>query len=139
MNRLILISVSALGVLLALGIDVTALIYSGVTLLLVAAGFSYMFLHRLPRNFWVMLTGWMIGPYIVAWLIKALVGENTSGAASPSFILGLVLLSLMVASFLYVRSRLNHHRNNLTKQLSTNERQPVFPQAIDDGIDRDQL
>lgn len=118
-----------LGLLLALGIDISALVGLIAFLLILLGAFSLLFRGKLPDHFLSSLIGLFIGPIIVCCAIKALFGQGWGflGSIFSSTTGTLILLALMAASFLYVRARLTHKESENKKQLHTNERQPVFP------------
>ncbi|HJQ69591.1 MAG TPA: hypothetical protein VKA70_11495 [Blastocatellia bacterium] len=118
-----------LGLLLAFGIDISALVGLIAFLLILLGAFSLLFKGRLPEHFLSSLIGLLIGPILICCAIKALLGQGWGflGSIFGSTTGALILLVLMAASFLYVRARLTHKESEGRKQLHTNERQPVFP------------
>lgn len=118
-----------LGILLALGIDISALVGLIAFLLILLGAFSLLFRGRFPDHFLSSLIGLLIGPFLLCCAIKALWGQGWGflGSIFSSTTATLILLVLMAGSFLYVRARLAHKEGEGKKQLHTNERQPVFP------------
>jgi hypothetical protein len=118
-----------LGLLLALGVDISALVGLIAFLLILLGAFSVLFRGRFPDHFLSSLIWLLIGPILLCFAIKALLGQGWGflGSIFSSTTEALILLALMAASFLYVRARLTHKESEGRKQLHTNERQPVFP------------
>lgn len=138
MNKLIGGCICVAGALLAFGIDLSTIISDVSALILLGGVVHYLFLRKLPENFWPMLFGVFFGPIILASLLRAICSAiwnslvSTFGVLAPApLILGGLAISFL--AFLYVRSRIKPLLKSHGNQPLISERRPVLPSLRDGG------
>lgn len=128
------------GLLLALGLDVGALIYLPPILLIVVGGFSLIIAQKLPPRFLLMLGAFTLGPCVIAAIIRgasqalfAQSGDLSNAAGNGAGWLGLALLCLaFVISLVAYRVREARRRQgNALAEVRGAERTPFVPQHLD--------
>src|SRR5437763_11432021 len=129
MNRAICWFICALGLLLAVGVNVGALIYEGAELLILAGVVYYFIRGKLPPNFWLILFGVLLGPFLLAAFLQALYIKimNSLFATFGHYtvvVLFLGFTAVSALSFLYVRSRLDGLLSDSRNRASPKERPP---------------
>ena len=137
MNKVFGIFTCVAGLLLALGFDISSLICDIGALLILFGAFHYVFLRRLPQNFWLTVGAVLFGPIILASLIRSLCNSVWSYLVVTfgSFALAPLILGGLAVSFIafmYVRSRISPLLGSNDKQNFINERQPVFPPHLEE-------
>jgi hypothetical protein len=129
MSHVVTVLIVLLGLLLTIGMDVSGLIGALAVLWIVAIAFNLMIRGKLPEHFFSLLIGLLVGPLFLCCMFRALLNQFgnlfSSGLSGTTFVF--VLLTLMAASFLYVRARLRAGRQHHQRELHTNERQPLPP------------
>src|SRR5262249_36757206 len=108
MNRIGIAIIVILGLALALGFNVSALICAGAVLLLIAGAVGYMVTGKFIRHVWLMFLGLLIGPTFIAAVLRPVINEvhQTLGPVISYLLLSAVIIGAMTLSFLYVRSRI---------------------------------
>lgn len=128
------------GLLLAFGVDVGALIYLPLILLIMAGGFSLILAQKLPRHFLLMLGALALGPCLLAAVVRgwahALLrdsGELSSEPVNGSVWLALAVLCLAIGiSLIAYRIREARRRQgNAQAEVRGAERTPFVPQHLD--------
>ena len=136
MSRLVLIFVVTFGVLLALGVHAWGIMSLAAAGLLLFGALSGGWSRKSPRSLFTTLAAIILGPVLLCCLLKAWFGSLLGPLNSATqMILALVVIGASAASFVYVRSRLRQRAGAGQRQLHTNERQPIFPMYIDEGVD----
>ncbi|PYS88769.1 MAG: hypothetical protein DMF64_19700 [Acidobacteria bacterium] len=131
MNRAISGFICALGLLLAFGVDVSNLICYGTVFLVLGGVVHYLIRGKLPPNFWLLLFGVLVGPFLLAALLHAVYRKITYSLYATFgrytvVVLFLGFLAVSALSFCYVRSRFSGLLSGFRKQDAINERQPVL-------------
>ena len=134
MRRFLIIFSVLIAVGIRLGIDFYSLLGGLLLILIVAAGFMYMFTHKLvPQLLECFIILLFVPPLVLIaiYYVENFIRQLISGApidANP-FPVFIILLLLMILAFIYVfRTRLRNRRVE-SQHLQGAEREPILPQT----------
>lgn len=140
MGRVLCGLVLLLGALLALGVNVTMIVCDATAIVVLGGVVHYLFLGRLPGNFWPTVFGLFFGPILLASLLRAICRATwnylilTFGVFAPApIILGVLFVSFL--AFMYVRPRVAPLLRGKDKQNFINERKPILPPHLEEEDD----